>query len=154
MSYRFNRWISGLFRCTITQTPPPHCYGSKPGAQARAENCCDDCPYDRTCNPAVPLHSHRLGMRIGYMHFPRIGNRWGWPFHDVLLIDHPHIIEMLAAGYSPQECKQWQLENDAAAVPLHAATVTCFCGASMSTVNAREFTCPKNCCTITRTGRC
>lgn len=29
----------------------PLCFGSNPGVQARAENCCDDCPWERTCQP-------------------------------------------------------------------------------------------------------
>jgi len=34
----------------------PACYGSEPGAQARAENCCDDCPHAIPClMPAPPL---------------------------------------------------------------------------------------------------
>ena len=31
------------------RTPPP-CFGSDPGPQEQAENCCDDCPFQRECS--------------------------------------------------------------------------------------------------------
>lgn len=32
----------------------PSCFGSSPGPQQRAENCCDDCPFANACDQFVP----------------------------------------------------------------------------------------------------